>query len=66
MPKERIEQACAAAEVLGEQVFTKFPFVAGGRPVSDDPADLLLDQTWRPALSITGAGGLPVGDAVRR
>jgi acetylornithine deacetylase/succinyl-diaminopimelate desuccinylase-like protein len=28
------------------------------RPVLDDPTDLLLNNTWRPALAITGAAGL--------
>jgi acetylornithine deacetylase/succinyl-diaminopimelate desuccinylase-like protein len=29
------------------------------RPVSDDPATLLLNRTWKPQLAITGAAGLP-------
>ncbi|MBS0396220.1 MAG: peptidase dimerization domain-containing protein, partial [Proteobacteria bacterium] len=35
------------------------PFVAGVRPVSDDPTELLLNSTWKPTLTITGAEGLP-------
>ena len=27
------------------------------RPVSDDPAELILNRTWRPALSVTGVDG---------
>ncbi len=59
IPKQRIEQAKKAADTLGEQVFTKFPFVDGAGPMSEDLADLVLNRTWRPALSITGADGLP-------
>jgi len=59
IPAERIEQARRAAEVLGEQVFARFPFVAGARPVTADPAELVLNRTWRPALEVTGAEGLP-------
>lgn len=35
------------------------PFVAGARPVSDDDVELLLNSTWRPALAVVGAAGLP-------
>src|SRR5947208_11792157 len=37
----------------------EFPFVSGVRAMHDDPLDALLAGTWRPALSITGAAGLP-------
>ncbi|HEX7045013.1 MAG TPA: M20 family metallopeptidase [Burkholderiales bacterium] len=59
IPAERREQARAAAAVLGDQVYSKFPFVPGARPMADDLAELVLNRTWRPALSITGADGLP-------
>jgi acetylornithine deacetylase/succinyl-diaminopimelate desuccinylase-like protein len=29
------------------------------RPVSNDPFELLLNNNWRPTLSVTGADGLP-------
>src|SRR5690606_23869883 len=59
IPEKRIEQAKLAASVLGESVYAKFPFVPGAIPVVDDPAELILNRTWRPALAITGADGLP-------
>lgn len=59
IPSYRIEQAELAARVLANQVYSKFPFVKGSRPVTDNPAELILNRTWRPALSITGADGLP-------
>ncbi|RMH03698.1 MAG: M20/M25/M40 family metallo-hydrolase [Planctomycetota bacterium] len=59
IPSERIEQARAAAAVLGQRLVESFPFVAGSRPVSEDPVELLLGRTWRPALAVTGADGLP-------
>jgi acetylornithine deacetylase/succinyl-diaminopimelate desuccinylase-like protein len=59
IPPERSEQAKRAAEVLGEEMWRKFPFVAGARPVSIDLADLVLNRTWRPMLAVTGADGLP-------
>ena len=36
IPPQRIEQAKAAAQVLGEQVHAKFPFAGGTRPMADD------------------------------
>jgi acetylornithine deacetylase/succinyl-diaminopimelate desuccinylase-like protein len=59
IPPERGEQAKRAAKVLGEEIWRKFPFVEGGRPMGEDLADLVLQRTWRPALSVTGAEGLP-------
>ena len=59
IPQARRQQAQLAAKVLGDEVWTKFPFAAGMRPVDMDPAELILNRTWRPALAVTGAGGLP-------
>lgn len=58
-PPGRIEEVRAAAQVLGAQVATKVPFVPGARAVSGDPAELLLNSTWKPTLTVTGAEGLP-------
>jgi acetylornithine deacetylase/succinyl-diaminopimelate desuccinylase-like protein len=59
IPPDRRAQAKAAAAVLGDTVFAKFPLMPGMRPVSNDPFELLLNNNWRPTLSITGAEGLP-------
>jgi acetylornithine deacetylase/succinyl-diaminopimelate desuccinylase-like protein len=59
IPAERRRQAAATAAVLGSEVYAKFPLQRGLRPVSNDPFELLLNTTWRPTLSITGADGLP-------
>jgi acetylornithine deacetylase/succinyl-diaminopimelate desuccinylase-like protein len=45
--------------VLGDEVWSKFPFIAGAQPVSKDPLELLLNRTWRPALSYIGQAGFP-------
>src|SRR5690606_25489574 len=62
VPPARVEQARKAAEALQDEVFTKFPWVEGARPVTDDRAELVLNRTWRPALSVTGIEGLPTLD----
>jgi acetylornithine deacetylase/succinyl-diaminopimelate desuccinylase-like protein len=59
VPADRLAEARAEAEVLGDEVWNRYPFVPGMRPAHADPVELLLSSTWRPALSVTGAGGLP-------
>ena len=59
IPNDRIAQAKVAAQALGEAVYTKFPFVAGMQPVTTDLTQLVLNRTWRPALSVTGFEGAP-------
>jgi acetylornithine deacetylase/succinyl-diaminopimelate desuccinylase-like protein len=59
VPPARIAQARAAASVLGDRIAGKLPFVPGARALSDSPVELLLNNTWRPTLAVTGAGGLP-------
>ncbi|HZV38706.1 MAG TPA: M20 family metallopeptidase, partial [Pseudoxanthomonas sp.] len=59
IPAERIEQANKVAEVLGDEVFDKFPFLPGMKPMNDDRGELVLNRTWRPALSVTGVDGIP-------
>lgn len=59
IPAERVEQARQCAEILGDEVFNKFPWAEGMRPVDEDRVELVLNRTWRPQLAITGADGLP-------
>ena len=59
IPPQRIAQAQNVAQALGDEVYTKFPFVAGMNPVTQDLSELVLNRTWRPALAITGVDGLP-------
>ena len=59
IPRHRVLQAAKAAEVLGDEVWNKFPLQPGVAPVTTDDAELILNRTWRPALAITGADDLP-------
>lgn len=59
IPEGRITQARATASALGEEVFCKFPWVSGARPMAQDHTELILNRTWRPALSVTGVHGIP-------
>ncbi|RYZ33524.1 MAG: M20/M25/M40 family metallo-hydrolase [Myxococcaceae bacterium] len=59
IPEGRREQAKAAARTLGDELYTKFPWVEGSGPVTKDGEELVLNRTWRPALALTGVEGLP-------
>jgi acetylornithine deacetylase/succinyl-diaminopimelate desuccinylase-like protein len=59
IPEQRREQLRAVADALGDEVHTAFPFVGDAEPMGDSPMERLLNRNWRPALSVTGAGGIP-------
>lgn len=59
IPKERVDQATTMASAMGKELFDRFPLVDGAKMVTDDPVELLLNGTWRPALAITGIEGAP-------
>jgi acetylornithine deacetylase/succinyl-diaminopimelate desuccinylase-like protein len=64
IPPARVEQAKAAAAILGDAVYSKFPFAGRTGPMAQDPAEMILNRTWRPQLAVIGAQGLPPpGDA---
>jgi acetylornithine deacetylase/succinyl-diaminopimelate desuccinylase-like protein len=72
IPAERLAQARAAGEILGEQVWRQFPWIgcshgeggyAHAMPTTTDPVEAILNRTWRPALSVTGAAGFPSIDS---
>lgn len=59
IPTERIKQAALCADALGETVYTEFPWHEDVNPVTQDLQQLILNRTWRPALTVTGADGFP-------
>jgi acetylornithine deacetylase/succinyl-diaminopimelate desuccinylase-like protein len=59
IPADRRAQAKIVAQVLKDEIWSKFPFVPGMQPMSKDPVELVLNRTWRPALSIVGMEGVP-------
>ena len=59
IPAERQDQAIKAADIIGDQLARKFPWAGDTGPLSDDPAELILNRTWRPWLEVIGADGLP-------
>lgn len=64
IPADRIEQARATAQILGDEVWKRFPWACGADggptlPTTTEPVEALLNRTWRPTLSVTGAEGFP-------
>jgi acetylornithine deacetylase/succinyl-diaminopimelate desuccinylase-like protein len=69
IPAERLAQAKQAAEILGDAMWKRFPWASCcddqqsarlfAEPVTKDPVELILNRTWRAALAVTGADGLP-------
>jgi len=59
IPEERLAQAAQLAGIVGDRAYTEMPLLPGVTPVTLEPKELLLNRTWRPALSVTGAAGMP-------
>ncbi|HSC47569.1 MAG TPA: M20 family metallopeptidase [Gammaproteobacteria bacterium] len=59
IPAQRQQQIRRVARVLKNSVYTKMPFVKGMKPISSNPVQLILNNTWGSTLSVTGAEGLP-------
>src|SRR5262249_31308097 len=59
IPEERIRQAEKAAAVLGGAIVDDFPLLDAVHVLADDPVALLLNNSWRPALAVTGQDGMP-------
>jgi len=67
VPAERLAQARTTAAILGDEVYKRFPWAhydCGGSttfalPTTTDPVQALLNRTWTPTLSVTGAEGFP-------
>lgn len=59
IPPERMAEIKTFAETVPGAAASTFPLVPGMRPVSDDDVELILNNSWRPTLSVIGGAGLP-------
>ncbi|MDB5880804.1 MAG: peptidase-like protein [Ramlibacter sp.] len=67
VPADRLAQAKATAAILGDELYKRFPWAhydCGGAtafalPTTTDPLQALINRTWAPTLSVTGAEGFP-------
>ena len=62
IPEHRIKEVEKMVSILGGGVVDEFPFVENMKPSTDDLVEAVLRRTWRPALSVVGADGLPGGE----
>lgn len=62
IPADRVAELRGTAEVLTKTLAETMPFLPGTHPVTSDPAQQLINHTWKPMLEITGADGLPPCD----
>lgn len=64
IPEACEHEAADCALALGDDVYSSFPFYPCVKPLSNDRKQLILNRTWRPALTVTGAEGFPaIADA---
>jgi len=64
IPADRLAQSRATADILGDEVWKRYPWACGADggptlPTTTDPLEALLNRTWRPTLSVTGVDGFP-------
>jgi len=59
IPEDRITQARAAAQILGDTVITELPFTDGTRAMAASNEDAILQKTWKAQLAITAIDGYP-------
>ncbi len=59
IPEQRLEQARLAAETLQNSVYEKFPWAVDAPAPGESRSEILLNNTWRPTLAVTGAEGMP-------
>lgn len=67
VPADRLAQAQATAAILGDEVYKRFPWAhwdcngsaTFALPTTTDPVQALINRTWTPTLSVTGAEGFP-------
>ena len=69
IPPDRLVQAQRAADILGDSLWQRFPWASccddgvsaalTAQPVTKEPVEIILNRTWRAALAVIGADGLP-------
>lgn len=59
IPNHRVSETEVFVDILGQEVVDEFPWQNKTRPSTEDLLEGVLRRTWRPALSVVGANGLP-------
>jgi acetylornithine deacetylase/succinyl-diaminopimelate desuccinylase-like protein len=59
IPDHRRREAATMVEAISHQGADRFPFVEGVEPMSSDPVERALAQTWSTTVSYIGIDGIP-------
>lgn len=59
IPEARRQEAIAAGEVLHDDFNTMYTYTGTSGPMSKDPTELVLNNTWLASLEVTGIDGIP-------
>lgn len=59
VPDSRRAQAIEAGKVLHEDFNSMYTFAANSGPISDNPTELVLNNTWQATMEVTGMAGIP-------
>ncbi len=59
IPESARQAAREVAAEFGEALYDDLPVVEGLTLMGDSVAERILNQTWRPTLSVVGMGGIP-------
>jgi acetylornithine deacetylase/succinyl-diaminopimelate desuccinylase-like protein len=60
IPEIQKNNAAFYAKIRGKKIYSDLPWAQNSSPLTADPIQLVLNNTWRPSLAILGADGLPV------
>jgi acetylornithine deacetylase/succinyl-diaminopimelate desuccinylase-like protein len=60
VPPERMAEIESLAALAPGAAKLAFPLLDGMHPVSDDDVELMLNNSWRPTLSVIGGAGFPL------
>jgi len=59
IPENRKKEIKEVVNILGDDIIKNVPFENGVKPLSDSIEELIINNTWKPFLCVTGADGLP-------
>jgi acetylornithine deacetylase/succinyl-diaminopimelate desuccinylase-like protein len=59
IPEERRKEAVAAGAILKDSFTEMYAYVQGSTPISNDPTELVLNNTWLATMEVTGIDGIP-------
>lgn len=63
VPPQREQEMRAAAEILGDKIYTELPLLKNVGSISNIPYISICNNGWDPALTVIGQEGLPSLDA---